>query len=124
MAGMQVSYAAVADDAQGIAAETGLRGFCAWRNGEFLIEVVQGAVGVVQTAPLSRVMPIGSRHICLMSKAKLSARQGSETQRGQHSPSNTAVYSHGNTGQDNGQQSTSPSYRERIIKERERERER
>ena len=81
-----------------------------WRTLHLHME--HGVLGERQTAPLRRVMPAGSWHVCLMSYATLSARQGSVTHRGQHSPSDTAVYSQGNAGQASGQQSTSPSCRE------------
>lgn len=44
----------------------------------------------------------------------LSARQGSLTQRGQHSPSKMVVYSQLKVGQVSGQQSTSPSCGEKA----------
>lgn len=75
------------------------------------LQVVQGELGIRHVSPLRRAMPAGSWHVCRMSYDRLSARQGSVTQRGQHSPSATAVYSHIITGQTRGQQSTSPSCR-------------
>lgn len=77
------------------------------------LQVVQDDLGICHVSPLRRVTPTGSLHVCRMSYDRLSARQGSVTQRGQHSPSATAVYSHINTGQTRGQQSTSPSYKDR-----------
>lgn len=74
------------------------------------LQVVQGELGIRHVSPLRRAMPAGSWHVCRMSYDRLSARQGSVTQRGQHSPSATAVYSHIITGQTRGQQSTSPSW--------------
>ncbi|KAG7242664.1 hypothetical protein INR49_020037, partial [Caranx melampygus] len=71
--------------------------------------VVQGELGICHVSPLRRAIPVGSSHVCRMSYDSLSAMQGSVTQRGQHSPSATAVYSHISTGQTRGQQSTSPS---------------
>lgn len=76
------------------------------------LQVVQGDLGICHVSPLRRAMPAGSLHVCRMSYDRLSARQGSVTQRGQHSPSATAVYSHINVGQTRGQQSTSPSCRD------------
>ena len=72
-------------------------------------QVVQGELGMCHVSPLSRATPAGSWHVCRMSYDRLSARQGSVTQRGQHSASATAVYSHIRAGQTRGQQSTSPS---------------
>lgn len=74
------------------------------------LQEVQGEWGICHVSPLRRTAPAGSWHVCRMSYDRLSARQGSVTQRGQHSPSATAVYSHINTGQTRGQQSTSPSW--------------
>lgn len=76
------------------------------------LQVVQGELGICHVSPLRRTTPAGSWHVCRMSYDRLSARQGSATQRGQHSPSATAVYSHNSTGQTRGQQSTSPSCRD------------
>lgn len=78
--------------------------------------MVQGDPGMGHVALLRRVMPAGSWQVCLMSLAILSARQGSVTQCGQHSPSTKAEYLHANTGHARGQQSTFPSYRKIEIR--------
>ncbi len=64
---------------------------------------------LVQAEPLKRVIPYSSTQVLVMSFCTVSARQGSVTQRGQHSPSGTTVNSQSATGaHDIGQQSTSP----------------
>ena len=78
------------------------------------LQVVQGDPAIVHTEPLSLETPELSRQVFLMSKVMLSARQGSLTQRGQHSPSKRAVYSQLKWGHVRGQQSTSPSCREKA----------
>lgn len=73
------------------------------------LQVVHGEPAMVQIDPLSRVIPWVSRQVFLMSKTMLSTRQGSLTQRGQHSPSFIVVKLQFRFGQVSGQQSTSPS---------------
>ena len=82
------------------------------------LQVVHGDPAIVHTEPLSLERPQLSRQVFLMSQAILSARQGSLTQRGQHSPSRRVVYSQLRLGQVSGQQSTSPSCGEEVKKKK------
>lgn len=66
---------------------------------------------LTQDEPLKRVIPCSSSQVLVMSLRTAWAWHGSETQRGQHSPSGTSVKSQSAGGQDRGQQSTSPCWR-------------
>lgn len=63
---------------------------------------------LTQEEPLKRMMLCSSSQVLVMSLRIFWARQGSVTQRGQHSPSGTIVKSQCAGGHSNGQQSTSP----------------
>lgn len=63
---------------------------------------------LIQEEPLKREMLCSSVHVLVMSLRMVSARQGSVTQRGQHSPSGTTVNSQSTGGHGRGQQSTCP----------------
>lgn len=70
---------------------------------------------LVQADPLKRLMPYSSTQVLVMSLRTVSARQGSVTQRGQHSPSGTTVNSQSDTGaHETGQQSTSPLWKTKV----------